>query len=374
MAEPLKEMFNAAYFDRLARTVQGAYPAFDVPAFHREVMHGLAGRELNARMRHTSITLRKHLPQDFRRTVGVLKEVALEMPKGYTALLYPDLVALYGLDDPAFSLDALANFTRFGSSEFAVREFLRRDLEGTLHVMRQWAEDESEHVRRLASEGSRPRLPWSFRLDAVVRDPQHTRPILTCLRSDPAPYVRKSVANHLNDISKDHAGYVVDLLRTWDLQQPATAWIAKHACRTLIKAGAQDALALFSYNKRVKVRVENLRVAEDRLALGGTLEFAFELVSGSDQDQPLVIDYAIHYMKADGRHSRKVFKLKELELPARAAITLRKRQRIVDLSTRKHYPGDHRVEILVNGNSLAIAGFVLEIAHRQDAAPERLKA
>lgn len=374
MAEPLKEMFNAAYFDRLARTVHGAYPAFDVPTFHLEVMHGLAGRELNARMRHASITLGKHLPQDFRRAVGVLKEVALEMPKGYTALLYPDFVGLHGLDDPAYSLESLAYFTRFGSSEFAVREFLRRDLEGTLKVMRQWAEDESEHVRRLASEGSRPRLPWSFRLDAVLRDPRHTRPILTRLRRDPAPYVRKSVANHLNDISKDHPGYVVDLLRTWDLQHPATAWIAKHACRTLIKAGAHDALALFSYSNRVRVGVEDLRIAKDRLALGGTLEFSFDLISGSDQDQPLVIDYAIHYMKADGRHSRKVFKLKELDLPARAAITMRKRQRIVDFSTRKHYSGDHRVEILVNGNSLAMAGFLLDVDHQPDGAPDRPKA
>ena len=156
-------------------------------AFLKSMQHGNEGRELNARMRHTAITLRSYLPTDYRKAVHVLKDLAPRMPKGYTALLYPDFVGVHGLDEPAFSLEALRYFTPFGSSEFAVREFFRRDTQGTLKVMRAWAEDDDEHVRRLASEGSRPRLPWSFRLEAVVKDPSLTTPMMRSTSASPWP-------------------------------------------------------------------------------------------------------------------------------------------------------------------------------------------
>lgn len=359
MAHQLKEMFNRAYYERLAQEVEVAAPKVKRVALVKDMLHGNEGRELNARMRHASITLREHLPTDFRKAVYILREVAPRMPRGYTALLYPDFVGQFGHSDPAFSLEALKYFTSFGSSEFAVREFFRRDVQGTLNVMKAWAVDENEHVRRLASEGSRPRLPWSFRLDAVLKDPKLTTPILERLRADGSVYVRKSVANHLNDFSKDHPAYMIGVLRSWDRTHPYTAWIAKHASRTLIKAGNLDALALFAFDSKVKVRVDDLQLSARRLKLGETLEFSFTVVSESARAQQLVIDYAIHYRKANGGTSKKVFKLKELELPAKASTRLSKRQRFVDFSTRKHYAGDHMVEILVNGRSMTKAAFHL---------------
>ena len=359
MAEPLKEMFNRAYFERLAKEVEEVYPRLGRTAFLKEVQHGNEARELNARMRHVAITLRGHLPKDYRKAVHVLKDLAPRMPTGYTALLYPDFVGVHGLEDPVFSLDALKYFTPFGSSEFAVREFFRRDVNGTLKVMRTWAGDDNEHVRRLASEGSRPRLPWSFRLDAVLKDPKLTTPILERLRADGSLYVRKSVANHLNDFSKDHPGYMVGLLRSWDLKDPHTAWIAKHASRTLIKAGHKDALALFAFDTQVKVRVEDLHITPKKIKLGDTLAFAFTVISEAARPQQLVIDYAIHYRKALGGTSKKVFKLKEVELGPRASLAITKRQRIVDLSTRKHYAGEHLVEVQVNGRVMAEGVFNL---------------
>ncbi|MBK6829667.1 MAG: DNA alkylation repair protein [Flavobacteriales bacterium] len=361
MAQQLKEMFNRAHFARLAEVLEAIAPKVQRTALLKDLLNGNEDRELNARMRHTSITLRKHLRSDFRKAVDELKKVAPLMPTGYTALLYPDFVGQFGLEDPAFSLDALKHFTSYGSSEFAVREFLRRDAKGTLKVMRTWAEDESEHVRRLASEGSRPRLPWSFRLDAMLKDPRLTTPILERLRADPSVYVRKSVANHLNDFSKDHPKYMVDLLRSWDRKHPHTAWIAKHASRTLIKAGNTDALALFAFSSNVKVRVDGLSLSAKRLKLGDTLEFSFTLTSEAPRNQQLVIDYAIHYRKASGGTSKKVFKLKEVELGPRASLDIAKRQRIVDFSTRKHYPGEHVVEVLVNGKTFADALFTLRV-------------
>lgn len=359
MAEPLKEMFNRPFFERLTKEVEAVYKPLERSVFLKDVQQGNEARELNARMRHAAITLRDHLPADYRQAVHVLKDLAPRMPNGYTALIYPDFVGLYGLRDPAFSLEALKYFTSFGSSEFAVREFFRRDVRGTLKVMRTWAEDDNEHVRRLASEGSRPRLPWSFRLDAVTKDPRLTTPILERLRTDDSLYVRKSVANHLNDFSKDHPAYMVGLLRTWGLKHPRTAWIAKHASRTLIKAGDPEALALFAFDTKAEVRVEDLVVSPGRLHLGDTLEFSFTVVSDATRTQQLVIDYAIHYRKAHGGPSKKVFKLKELDLAAKGSMHLSKRQRIVDLSTRKHYPGKHVVEVQVNGRVLAQGAFSL---------------
>ena len=360
MSEPLKEMFNRAFFERLAKETEDVYPRVKRTAFLHEVQQGNEARELNARLRHAAITLRGHLPSDFRKAVHVLKAIAPRMPKGYTELLYPDFVGVHGLDDPDFSLEALKYFTTFGSSEFAVREFFRRDAKGTLKVMRNWAEDENEHVRRLASEGSRPRLPWSFRLEAVLKDPKLTTPILECLRADDSLYVRKSVANHLNDFSKDHPKYMVDLLRSWDKKHPHTAWIAKHASRTLIKAGNVDALALFAFDSKVKVRVDDLQLSPKRLKLGDTLEITFNVVSEAARSQQLVIDYAIHYRKANSSTSKKVFKLKEIELPAKASARISKRQRLVDFSTRKHHAGEHLVEVMVNGKSRAQAAFDLK--------------
>jgi 3-methyladenine DNA glycosylase AlkC len=361
MAEPLKEMFNAAYFTRLAKETETVYPKFTRAAFLKEVQHGNEARELNARMRHASTTLRTYLPTDLHKAVEVLKDLAPRMPKGYTALLYPDFVGQFGHEDPAFSLDALKYFTPFGSSEFAVREFFRRDVNGTLKVMRQWAEEDNEHVRRLASEGSRPRLPWSFRLDAVVKDPKLTTPILERLRADDSLYVRKSVANHLNDFSKDHPAYMLDVLRSWDVKHPHTAWIAKRASRNLIKAGNVDALSLFAFDSKVKVRVDDLKLASKRLKLGDTLAFSFTVISEAARKQQLVIDYAIHYRKANGGTSRKVFKLKEVELGPKASLNITKRQRFVDFSTRKHYPGKHEVEVMVNGTVKSQAVFDLTL-------------
>jgi 3-methyladenine DNA glycosylase AlkC len=359
MPEPLKSMFGPAYYERLAAALGEAMPRFPGKKFVSENLAGIGERELNARMRRTSHVLRKFLPEKFPDAVRVLRGVAERMPGGYTALLYPDFVGQFGLEHTALSLDALKFFTRFGSSEFAVREFFRRDPAATLKRMREWAADSCEHVRRLASEGSRPRLPWSFRLDAVMKDPSLTRPILDALRTDASAYVRKSVANHLNDFSKDNPGYMVSVLLAWDLQHPHTAWIAKHASRTLIKAGNASALALFAFEKDTAVTLEGFWLKPKSLTLGGTLEFGFTLRSAKRTAQKLVIDYRIHYMKAGGHSAPKVFKLKEATLPGGGTQEVTKRQTIQDFSTRKHYSGEHRVEVLVNGQPIGGGAFTL---------------
>lgn len=357
--DPLKEMFNQKFYKHFAGVFAEADKNFDHRKFFQHVTKGLDDLSLNARLRNTSVILRSHLPGDFAAAVNILYKAAPALQKGYTALVLPDFIGLYGHDHFDLSMEALRRFTSMGSSEFAVREFLKRDLPRTLRVMQEWAKDKDPHVRRLASEGSRPRLPWSFRLDAVIKDPSLTTPILEQLKSDDELYVRKSVANHLNDISKDNTAYMLRLVKSWDAAHPSTAWIIKHASRTLIKKGDADSLSLFAFEKNLRLRVDNLRLQPKQLKLGDTLSFSFELVSEKKTSQKLVVDYAIHYAKASGFLSRKVFKLKELVLAPGQTMTILKKQVIKDMTTRKHFNGRHTVEILVNGKSFGQAAFNL---------------
>lgn len=359
--EPLKEMFNPAFYERLARQFAKADPRFDAPGFVKAVTRDLAPLSLNQRMRRTTEILKDHLPENYKQAIRIMEKVIPHTPRGYTNLLFPDFVGVYGRRDFDTSMQALKRFTTYGSSEFAIREFLKQDLEATLRIMKTWAGDPDPHVRRLASEGSRPRLPWSFHLEEIIRQPALTAPILQRLSADEALYVRKSVANHLNDISKDSPGFMLDLVGGWDKTHPSTAWIIKHACRTLIKKGHPGSLAVFDFEKNPRLRVEQLKADRRELRLGDTLRFSFALVSEKKTGQKLVVDYIIHYRKKSGELSPKVFKLKETGLRPGETLSLSKSQTIQDLSTRKHFPGEHRLEIQVNGKVLAGLDFTLSI-------------
>lgn len=213
--EPLKEMFNRAYYKNLAQVFASVHKSFKAEVFVKEVTDNFELLSLNERMRNTSKVLQKHLPENYVSTIGIMKEVIPQLKGGYTNLVFPDFVAQFGQHNFSLSLNALKYFTQFGSSEFAIRTFLKKDLKATLGEMYKWANDENEHVRRLASEGSRPRLPWSFKLDAIIQNPALTTPILQTLKADNELYVRKSVANHLNDITKDSPAHVLNLIKTW---------------------------------------------------------------------------------------------------------------------------------------------------------------
>jgi 3-methyladenine DNA glycosylase AlkC len=356
----LKDWFDAARYRKIAKDLAQLAPDFRTKHFLELTLDGLENRSLLQRVRRTTEAIHASLPRDFESALPVLREVAPRFQHNFVAIVLPDFVALYGQEHFTASMDALAYFTRFGSSEFAVRAFLQRDLPRTLAVMERWSRDENEHVRRLSSEGSRPRLPWSFRLEALIADPSPVAPILENLRADPSLYVRKSVANHLNDISKDHPAWTLATLRRWDLTHPHTAWIAKRATRTLIKAGHAETFRLFGISAKPAVRATPLRVEAAQLRLGGTLEFSSTLTSTAPRAQRLVVDYAIHYVKKSGGTSAKVFKLAELTLAPGTRAVVAKRQRIRDFTTRRHYPGKHRIDLLVNGQPLTSGSFLLK--------------
>ncbi|MBL7930280.1 MAG: DNA alkylation repair protein [Bacteroidia bacterium] len=359
--EPLKEMFNRTFYERFAAEFNKTLPTFDKSGFVKEVTKNLDELSLNQRLRRTTETLKSFLPADYKKAIGIMKRVIPDMHGGYTNLVFPDFVGQYGHDDFHTSMDALKYFTQFGSSEFAIREFLKRDFDKTIKQMKEWSKDKNHHVRRLASEGSRPRLPWSFKLDRVIQDPSLTISILQTLNKDPELYVRKSVANHLNDISKEHPEFMLESIRNWDKSNQYTAWIIKHASRTLIKKGHSGSLSVFDFEKDAKVIIEKFKLNKNKLKLGDTLVFEFDLVSAKKKDQKLVVDYIIHYRKKLGELSPKVFKLKELKLGAGERLKIEKKQRFQDFTTRKHFKGEHLLEIQVNGKKLHQEKFHIHI-------------
>jgi 3-methyladenine DNA glycosylase AlkC len=359
-APALKEIFNAVRIRHIAAETGAVFPIFDTERFVALCLDGLDDLSLMARLRRVTEALHATLPADYRTALDILHRLAPRLDSAFVTMVLPDYVALYGQDDFETSMAALKFFTAFGSSEFAVRHFLRRDPPRSLAVMERWAQDDSEHVRRLASEGSRPRLPWSFKLDAVIADPMLTWTIVDSLKADPSRYVRKSVANHLNDIAKDHPTWLIERIERWPLDDPATRWIARHALRTLVKRGDQRALAILGAEETPRVEIASFFVTPQSIDLGASITLSIDLRSTAPTDQQLVVDYAIHYVKRSGETSAKVFKLRTIVLAPAEARTLTHRQVIRNFTTRTHYPGLHRVDLLLNGRVVAQADFHLK--------------
>ncbi|PLP57167.1 DNA alkylation repair protein [Mesorhizobium loti] len=360
-APALKEIFDRARLGHFACETAAIAPGFDAERFLSLAADNLDALGIMQRLRQVAVSFQATLPPDYGEALEVLDALAPRINHGFASIVLPEFVALYGQEHFDLSMRALRNFTRYGSAEFAVRHFLARDFERTLTVMVNWAGDDNEHVRRLASEGSRPRLPWSFNLKTLIADPSPTAPILEALKSDTSLYVRKSVANHLNDITKDNPDRVIHRVGGWDMQNAHTAWIVKHALRTLIKKGDARALHLIGSTGAPEVSVEHFTVKPARIRLGERIALDARIVSTAASNQKLVIDYAVHYVKKAGTASKKVFKLKEIELAPAAETGLSISQVVRDFTTRKHHAGHHRVELIVNGEILATSGFDLAL-------------
>jgi 3-methyladenine DNA glycosylase AlkC len=308
-------------------------------------------------MRHTTLCLNRFLPEDFKKAVEILLAIVPKV-KGFEAIVLPDYVEVYGQNDWDTSLPALGELTKAGSSEFAIRPFLNKDLKRAMKYMNAWADNEDFKVRRFASEGCRPRLPWASGVPALKKDPSLILPILEKLKDDPEEFVRKSVANNLNDISKDHPELVLDICERWQGTTKNTDWIIKHACRTLLKQGNKGAMLLFGFANPEKMRVENLAFSDNSPKIGADISFSFNLKLETVQKQKVRLEYLVHYVKSSGKASPKVFQIKEVEMtPGAHSIT--KKHSFQNMSTRKHYPGPHKFEVVVNGEVKAEASIEL---------------
>ncbi|MCA0429888.1 MAG: DNA alkylation repair protein [Bacteroidetes bacterium] len=347
--EPLKELFNKAYYLILAKEVKSVFKNFNDKGFLNDVLKGIESRELNARLRHTSVTLNTYLPKNYRESISILKQVTPKFKNGYTNLIFPDYVALYGLDDFNFSLEALSYFTQFGSSEFAIRVFLKKDFSSTLKVMKAWAKNENVHIRRLASEGCRPRLPWSFKLDEVIKNPILTLPILESLKEDNELYVKKSVANHINDFSKEHPDLVLKILKNWKNNNSNTQWILKHGARTLLKQGNQKALQHFGVKENKQIELTSIKLKNKQIKIGDNLGFDFQITNNSLKTINIRVEYAIYFKISNNKHNKKVFKISERQINPKEKINFNKKHSFKPLSTRRYYEGTHFIAPIING-------------------------
>ncbi|MEZ4939259.1 MAG: hypothetical protein R3D58_00235 [Saprospiraceae bacterium] len=366
MPEPLKNLFSESLLSGFAQNVCRVLPAFDRAVFLNRVFDkNWEQRELKQRMRHIAECLGATLPLPYPEAVQTLVETVdlLIAERGekmaFEYCFLPDFVEAFGLEHPELSIPALETLTRWSSAEFAVRPFLLRYPGRMYPQMLVWSEHPSPMVRRLASEGFRPRLPWGMGVPALKRDPAPVLPVLEKLKADPAETVRRSVANNLNDISKDHPGLALELARRWQGRHADTDWVVRHALRGLLKKGHPEALALFGFEQGLEgVVVENLRWPPE-VGIGGNFEFSFMVKNTGAQARQIRLEYGIDYLTGTGKTSRKVFKIKELILEAGGVDTIRRQQRFTDFTTRKHYPGEHRLRILVNGVELGAEPFAV---------------
>lgn len=370
-----KNFFNKALVEDMALHLHRVWPSFDKKGFTTDALDGFAKLELKQRAHQIAKALGMHLPKDVPRALklltaslrplradGRLDPDAKKGIAGWAILPFGEYVAAHGLDHPKESLAALRELTIRSTSEFAIRPFVVRHGPETLRTLKGWARDANEHVRRLVSEGTRPRLPWGLQLKAFVKDPAPILPLLEMLRDDPSEYVRRSVANSLNDIAKDHPDLVAALAGRWLKDaSPDRARLVRHACRTLIKAGHRATLTALGYSPDAKVSLESFSLSPAKLTFGDALTLKVALASTARGPQKIVLDYVVHHRKKSGT-SAKVFKWKSFTLAAGETITLHRKHAIKRITTRVYYPGVHKVEVMANGKVLGEKSFTLQMS------------
>ena len=255
-------------------------------------------------------------------------------------------------------MKAQVELTKRFSAEGSIRPFIARDPERTFAILRAWATDPNAHVRRLVSEGTRLRLPWAQRVAWLDAHPERVIELLELLKDDPTTLVRRSVANNLNDLGKVHPALLIRTCEAWLVgASPERRASVEHALRSAVKRGERDALRLLGYGGRPAVVVEDVRFEPRRVAIGGSVAMTFTLRSTSRRPQELLVDAAVHFVKANGAGKPKVFKLKRIELPPGGRVELRARVSLAVHTTRKPRPGKHSVDILVNGVALPAGAF-----------------
>lgn len=366
MAEPLKNAFNAELIRGIGRDLRGAWKAFPEQRFFAEASRGLESLELTARAWHVADVLQAHLPTGFERAVEVVLSSlgpVLDDTEGngmtpFRYLPHVFWVARYGVGHFEAAMAAQHALTQRFTAEFSIRAYLEAHPKETLARLERWASDPSVHVRRLVSEGTRPLLPWAPRLQAFRKDPQPVLRLLELLKDDPERYVQRSVANNLNDISRDHPELVVALCRRWKKGAgPGRSYVVSHGLRTLVKRGHPGALSVIGFADQARVRVDAARFSPKVVPIGETLRFSFDVHSTSAKAQSLLVDFRVHFVKAKGQTSPKVFKLQSLELPARGSATLQGRVSFRIHTTRQPYPGRHQLEALINGQPYPLGQF-----------------
>ncbi len=369
MAEPLKYVYDRSFLETFTRAVAQVVVDFQSDTYIENIfIDDWESMELKERMRHLAITLHSFLSDNFEQNASSLVAIVKQLKdngikeNSFEYMFLPDYIEVYGLDHYEASVNAMEHITQFTSCEFAVRPFILRYPYGMIKQLTKWAKHKHHMVRRLATEGSRPRLPWAVAIPAFKKDPSPIIPILEKLRDDESETVRRSVANNLNDIAKDNPELVLTLAKEWKGKSRNTDWVVKHGCRTLLKQGHPEIMPLFGFSAVNNIKIQNLTIQTPIVTIGNDLSFSFELVN--QQKQPLLIrlEYGIYFMKYNGTLSRKVFKISEKEYSGSSVTTISRHQPFKIITTRKLYPGKHQVSIIINGHEMDKADFEVKEA------------
>jgi len=365
----LRDVFNPALVNELANNIANVWDAFERNAFVDAIIPELSKLSFGDRNSLIADSLHKYLPDDFQRAAQILvtalgPEPASDSLSGFDGfIVMPQclFISRYGLDDFETSINALYEMTKRFTAEGDIRPFIEKYPEETMTFLHRIAQDKSPFARRLASEGSRPRLPLCARLPKFQRDPLPVIALLEKLKSDPNLMVRRSVANNLNDIAKDNPDIVVETLEGWQKSDPSKEmdWVIAHSLRSVLKQGHPGALRLMGYNPETKISVSEIQLSDEKPAIGEEITFSFNVTSCEDNSSKVMIDYVVHFMKANGKQAPKVFKAAKKTLAAGETITITKKHSFQQRSTRKHYSGAHALEVQINGKKYTRADFEL---------------
>ncbi len=381
MAEPLKNMFGAEMVHRAAATIAAVHDEFDVEAFTAAALDGFEDLELTPRCRQIADAMAAFLPEDRERAIDIIvQSLGPELENcdpadappsgdpsiddnpmsGFVYMPHGYFLAEHGGDHFEAVMRANYEITKRATSEFSIRTPLRDHTDATLSILEMWARDDNVHVRRCVSEGTRPRLPWSFRLKAFQDDPTPVIALLELLKDDPVEYVRRSVANNLNDIAKDHPAVVVEVATRWLVDADDNRRrLVRHALRTLVKAGDPGALDVLGYGAGSPARVGTVSIEPATVEIGDKVEIEVAIDNPSERSCGVLVDVRLHFVRANGTTSPKVFKGAELKLEAGASALVRKTVSVAQHTTRKHYPGEHAVEVIINGRSQRVGAFTI---------------
>lgn len=366
----MKDGLDLRAAKRVANAISAVYPAFNGKVFVDEISLFYQPLELKERVEFFVKTLAKLLPADFVQCHDILIQLKRHWDKGdptdatrtFAAWPILEFIAVYGLNHQSHAYALMHELTELFSAEFTIRHFIKHEPKTAFHYLNQWVNDKNHHVRRLVSEGSRPRLPWGIRLHQFCQDPTPCLPLLTKLKNDPSEYVRRSVANHLNDIAKDNPKVVINICKSWQNNaSDNTLWVIKHACRSLVKAGYQEVFPLLGFTEKPEIKVSPMTLAQTSIKLGESLHFSFDINSFANKTQQLAVDFVIHHVKANGKLTAKVFKLKTITIQPNQQLRIEKKHQIKAVTTRKYYQGQHQLDIQINGKLVVSTHFNLSI-------------
>lgn len=373
----MKNFYNLPLIELTAKLLANRYSEFNQQGFINFAANDLANRELKDRSNQIFLGFKKYLPADYRTSVELLLSTLAPVVDdqdlnelcsteaglaGWIVMPMTQYVGELGQDDLVFSMEALRQLTKRFTSEFGIRYFLIEQPEASMAILESWIQDPCKHVRRLVSEGTRPLLPWAMQIPEFKRHPMPVIQLLERLKNDESEYVRRSVANNLNDIAKNQPDLVADIATQWLKQANNNRQrLVKHACRTLIKKGHTQALAAFGYYS-VEMLEVTLTINSAQVEFGNHQEFTCEITNPTSQSHKILLDYVIYHQKANGKLAPKVFKWKELELAAGQSVTLSKKHAFVPITTRKYYQGEHACAVQLNGVEQEAIGFYLNLA------------